>query len=321
MIMNKVLYLMVLILVFLTKPTLAGFYENKSEGWYWYDDPIIEEELESKNEHSIQPKTTEPPKIQSEQDIQKESPPPMSVVWIRENLEKYRDQAIDNPTAENVAAFQLIQRTMLDKASRFRIAASQYALANPMLDESLRRPSNPFGAKGIDKQVRENKKLLLSQLANKIGIIFFYRSDCHFCAQEVRIIKLLKQHYGFNTMAISIDGLPLPGNPFPNYKVDRGHAKKLEVDRVPALFLFKKGEAAVPISFGLILEDQIIERTIYVAKERGWIDDASSKSIDRVNNEVLIEANLLREDANIDFNDTNALVDYLSDYMKSRANR
>jgi conjugal transfer pilus assembly protein TraF len=65
---------------------------------------------------------------------------PLSTAWFRKNLEKYRDRAIDDPSAENVAAYYYLQRVMMDKAHRFTDVAREVVMSDPFLDENQRRP-------------------------------------------------------------------------------------------------------------------------------------------------------------------------------------
>jgi conjugal transfer pilus assembly protein TraF len=53
-------------------------------------------------------------------------PAPLSAAWLRANLERFRDQAIDDPSPRNVALYLYLQRLVLDKAERFAEAGQSH---------------------------------------------------------------------------------------------------------------------------------------------------------------------------------------------------
>ena len=72
------------------------------------------------------------------------APTPLSVAWLRKKFETNRDQAIDAPAPENVAAYFYLQRVMMDKAHRFADVAQEVVMLEPRLDENVRRPISSF---------------------------------------------------------------------------------------------------------------------------------------------------------------------------------
>ena len=110
----------------------GDFYEDRSEGWHWYEDPPPVEEEELK-EIVPQSPVSAPSSTQ-------ESAEPMTTEWLRTMLPQLRDAAIDSPTNENVAAYFYAQRIMFDKAQVFSDKAQQVVNSDPLLDEDLRLP-------------------------------------------------------------------------------------------------------------------------------------------------------------------------------------
>jgi hypothetical protein len=60
------------------------------------------------------------------------APAPLSAAWLRANLERFRDQAIDDPSPRNVALYLYLQRLVLDKAERFAEATQRAVWADPL---------------------------------------------------------------------------------------------------------------------------------------------------------------------------------------------
>ena len=85
------------------------YYHQKERGWFWY-----ETLPEAPAEQESVPETKKPvEKSKTEQTQQTPSPKLLSSEWFRQHLTAYRDQAIDQPTPENVTAYLYLQRIML----------------------------------------------------------------------------------------------------------------------------------------------------------------------------------------------------------------
>ncbi len=153
--------------------TSDSFFEHSEDGWFWYKD---EKPLEpQKPEEQQQPTPTEQLK-----DAENENRA-FSVAWLRKNLPRYRDLAIDKPTPENVRAFLLIQRIMLDKAENFTQAVQTQVVGDALVDESARRGLSTIAVHSLDAKGTEETRNLIKGLSDKTGIFFFFSSTCPYC--------------------------------------------------------------------------------------------------------------------------------------------
>ncbi|MBM4207335.1 MAG: hypothetical protein FJ190_04720 [Gammaproteobacteria bacterium] len=252
----------------------APFYENKERGWFWYEDPLTEEpndvEQPIKEPPPPAPEKKEDPKFTKPLE-----PKPLSSEWFRKNMEKYRDKAIDDPTAENVSTYMYLQRVMLDKAEKFADASQKLMMKDAVLDENARRPIATFGAFAKDDMSNRGIQQAAKKLAEQAGIWFFYYSTCEFCVKEAGVLKGLMNAFGFKVLPIALDGLPLPGGSFPEFMSDHGQGKKLSVETTPALFLVKPDDSggAIQIGQGLLSGEEIVRRAIALAHENGWLNN------------------------------------------------
>jgi conjugal transfer pilus assembly protein TraF len=106
------------------------------------------------------------------------------------------------------------------------------------------------------------------------AVWFFFRSDCPYCEAQAPLLQVLAERYGFTILAVSLDGAPLPGGLFPDYRRDAGHAARLGVVSTPALFLVKpEGPTFAPIAQGLLSLAQLQERITGAAVSQGWISE------------------------------------------------
>jgi len=97
-------------------------------------------------------------------------PAPLKAAWLRANLERFRDQAIDDPTTRNVALYLYLQRLVLDKAERFAEATQRAVWADPLLDETTRRPLATFAANLVNREAGAAREAALAAIADQGGL-------------------------------------------------------------------------------------------------------------------------------------------------------
>ncbi len=298
----------------------SSFYGDKERGWFFYEDPVLEEDEFIQNPA---PPAPEPPPVP----VQKpEQPPvkpagakPLSAEWFRKNMDKYRDRAIDEPTPENVSAYMYLQRVVLDKSEKFAQVTQQVVMSDPVLDENSRRPTATFGAFAMDEKATQGTEKAAKKLAETAGLWFFYASTCQFCLKEIGVLKGLMNAYGFKVLPIALDGLPLPGGEFPDFTIDRGQAKKLGVETTPALFLVKSGAdgGAIQLGQGLLSGNEIIERAIALAHQNGWLDNNEYNDTLKVKPMQVENETIQNIDESV-MNDPGALVKTIRDNLRKQ---
>lgn len=272
------------------------FYNEKEEGWFFYKDPPKEEEIEEtlevqkKNVFSPE-ETTEPnlPAIPVAKDDEAEFG---TVAWIKANLEKAKETAIDNPTEENIERWALIQRLMMDKAENFTIAAQRVVQGNPLIDETIRRPANSFGVNAIDTLALKNKNARLAELAQKAGIWYFYSSTCPYCSKQSQVLRAFAEQYDFTILPISVDGGPDPANIFHNFRINENQAQELQVRQTPSLFLASPENQPVAIARGLISFDEMRNNVLIAAIKQGILSEeewGNTRAVKPLQREVKLE--------------------------------
>jgi conjugal transfer pilus assembly protein TraF len=260
-------------------PTAASaaeqpFYARGSEGWFWYaEEPPPGEEPEPAPEESpvtslarTLDATDEPPGA-----VRPAGPAPLSAAWLRANLERYRDTAIDEPSPRNVALYLYLQRLVIDKAERFAEASQRAVWSDPLLDETTRRPLATFAANLVNHEAAASRDAALAETARVAGLWFLFRSDCPYCEAQAPLLELLSARYGFDVRAVSLDGRALPGGLFADFRSDRGQARALGVVSTPALFLARPPDGIVPLAQGVLSLAELQRRIIHAASDAGWI--------------------------------------------------
>ena len=252
-----------------------NFFQRKGEGWYWYQDPVLQKE---QSEIQSIPMLEQPPSR-----IKKKAKPvkssehqPFSAAWVREMLPKYRDAMWTEPTPENVKAYFLLQRFAIDRSQKVAEVA-QSVIGNRFLDENFRRPISGFGNQFVDQKNVALRKEVLQKIGKDAGLFFFFRSDCPYCERQAPLLELFERMNNVDVLAISVDGGNLQSIKFKSVEVDHGQAQMLGIQRTPALFLVARNKVGTfdfePIGEGLLSMPEIEERIFIAAHRRGLISD------------------------------------------------
>lgn len=253
----------------------ATFYKGKAEGWFWYKDPA--EVVPEKKEKKKQPPPPPPPKAENKPPPKAEpvptGPAVFGVQWIKENLPKYRDKAIDVPTEENVSAYYYLQRLMMDKANKFAEMSSTVIMKDPMLDEDSRRPVATYAANAMNRDVSKRADKVMKDLGEKVGLFFFFKSDCLLCSEQAGVLQGLSNKTGITIYPISMDGKPLDQNIYSEYTIDSGQAKSLNIFNAPALALAIPPNKTAIVGYGAITLDVLQNRILMAARDNGIISN------------------------------------------------
>ena len=274
----------------------ASFWERKSEGWFWYEtepEPAPEEEEPLPEPVVVaQPAESAPPL--PEEPVA--PPPTFSAAWVRENIQRYKDLAWDNPTIENVRAFLYLQRFAFDRSEEFSDVAELAVIGDPLLDEISRRPSATFASQHLDSEAGKARGEILQEVAKKVGVFFFFHSECDLCEHQAPLMKMLEQSAGFSVVPISMDGKALPSNLFKNTRVDNGHAKRMNVLSFPAVYLVSPDDNYESIGQGLMSLPELNYRILVAAKRNGWVsEDVFNKTRPILNLDKNIARNIDQE--------------------------
>lgn len=245
------------------------FYKDRARGWFWREEP------------PAPPKKPDPkPPVQvAATPAQPAEPETFSVEWFRKNLDGIRHRAIDDPTKENVQALLSAERVMRDKATRYAMVTQQVLRESPWLDENVRRPTSAQGEAVAESLANASIDQNAPILAQQSAIWFFYRSDCPYCKEQIGPLQYLRDRYGFRIIPIAIDGAPLPGSPFPNWKTDSGQAAALNVSVTPSLFIVRPPNDFAALAYGLTPAVEILNRAVEIGSAQGWLAPEARQSL------------------------------------------
>lgn len=295
------------------------FYQEKEQGWFWYKDPKEEEEEEKKVLPPLPAPPPAPEKAEEpEATAQPEQPQIFSVKWLRENLDKFRDIAIDDPTEENVSRYYYMQRMMMDKASTFSEMSSKVIMKDPFLDEDSRRPVATYAANAMNKMAADKRDQVLKDLSQKVGLFYFFKSDCALCVEQAGVLQSLNHATGITVIPVSMDGENLPGGGFAEYRVDTGQAEKLGIFQAPALALAIPPNKSEIVGYGAITLDVLYNRILMAAKDAEVIDQKTFASTQPVNDTGLLSMDDTKGITEEMLNDPDALIEYMRSQLAKK---
>lgn len=180
---------------------------------------------------------------------------------IGKELDELKARAILEPTEENVIAYVRFQREQLDRASTFSDTWQRALWQNPEIDYTLQRPVSTVAKRAWSDNRTADRDQVLANLGQRYGMFYFFAQSCGACEIFAPILRSVAQSHRMAVMAVSMDGGP--SRDFPDYVVDSGQRQRMGVpgNATPALVLFDTAtRETVPIGFGIMSADEIIER-------------------------------------------------------------
>ncbi|MDD5056521.1 MAG: conjugal transfer protein TraF [Sideroxydans sp.] len=300
--MKRVLAAITLILMFGVCHAEDG---RPDKGWFFYEtDP---------EPKKPSPTPEKKPQVQAQPEASQPEKKPMTVAWMRKMIPIMQERAYDNPTKENVAAYAYLIRTLGDKMQRYTDVHMELIKTDPFLDMNNSMPFNGTQRDEVMNGAKEVKRKALSLLAQKsAGLFVFFDSKCSFCKTQISIVNNVAKHYKFDVMFISVDGKGLPGAT--GWVKDNGHAKMLGIKRYPTTVLAIPPKTYVPISFGLMAEDQLESTLLTAAKLANLIPADMVKDIDPFTRGVLTLDDM-KDGA---YDDPDKFVDYVKSKLDDR---
>jgi conjugal transfer pilus assembly protein TraF len=248
-----------------TNPEAVGFrgtwwdespWGDPERGFHWYPDPTAKPRPEKQEAEKQKPKAIY--EMNSLDDINKE-------------LKRLKEQAILNPTEQNIHEFLKAQDWIMGKSATFADATRRVVWAKPDLNYQARSPAANFSRmKEYDRKSKSARKNV-QDLAKNHGLIFFARSDCNFCHDQAPVLKWVESEMGIQVMAISLDGGPIPM--YPDAKKDNGVSMMVSggegVSVVPAIYLVnRETKEVIPLGTGVIAGEELAERIWTLTKTK-----------------------------------------------------
>ena len=227
--------------------------QDYPEGWLWYKNPELVEEIEPlKKEESDQVSI---PKDKPKTALER-------MENYKKRFEEAKAQAILEPTLENVAYAQKLHHEMIEQASTFQ---KVWSVAE-MLDVSQKQiPVSPSGAK-IDRKIQKDElDADLKTLAKSFGLIFAFMPNCPYCHKFAPLVVKFAKEHGFDLQGLSKDD-----NCFEGMNCSKNVAAMEAINpnsEYPILYLANpKTKDVIPVARGLVNGDQLRQNMRYAIR-------------------------------------------------------
>lgn len=227
---------LLLVLVVFCSCGQAHFFDKHSQGWFWYEKNV------KQNEKS-------------------EKPPEDRVKYYQQELTRLQQIAWLNPTTANVRRYIKLQNYVMEQSSKFANAWKYVVMQNPELDHTTKFPVNQQGRQVYLEKQATIKNSILQKISKEYGLFYFYKGNCQYCHLMSPVVKRFAKTYGWEVVAISMDGAVMQD--FANAKLNKGQAESLGIKVVPALIAVNpKTKHMLPLAYGFTAEDEIANRAM-----------------------------------------------------------
>lgn len=244
------------------QPNDRRFLDDRERGWFWRElDPTLQEP----------PQEPTPPPGPSAPPAEKAPPQPLTVEWLKVELEKAQIAAINNPTQENVEWNSFLLRLSMDKAKKYTEASIEVNASNPFLDGTASREQTSYGRLLERQSMYEKRRDLVKGVAGDMGLWYFYAESCDYCARFNSALNTFAEAYEMPVLAISMDGGPPRDGFWPDYVRDSGQAAHLQIKQTPTVYLYRPPDQLILFSVGLQTMELLEKRLLRIAEKEGWI--------------------------------------------------
>lgn len=175
-------------------------------------------------------------------------------------------KAMTAQNVENMRNYLALQDFWSTRATNTSRLFEKTMLYHPEFRYETTHPSNNLGIKVSDELRAKKEALILKQLAQTHGLLYFYRGNNPYDQRENAIVDDFSKRYGINLIPVSVDGAIDPR--FPNSRMDRGQGHQLNIRFFPALILVNpQTKQTRPVSYGLVTQDMLARQFYLVATD------------------------------------------------------
>lgn len=226
-------------------------------GWHWYNERTEKKLIKHQ---SVRQKTT------------RDTSAILQMNRFNQLAKNALDQAVLNPTEENLRNYIILQNVIAENASEFSNMWQKVLLEYPSLDYAVKFPTENNAQSVLYEQENQRELSAIHLLAKNNGLFFFYRGNHALDQSLAPVIFDFAHLYHIALIPISVDHHILPlfnqasGGDIQSSQWDQGQAKKMGIDTFPALVLVNpKTQIYQAIHYGYISQDELKHRFLQIA--------------------------------------------------------
>lgn len=208
----------------------TSWYDQKLEGWYYFQEQGIEEAKEK------------PTSLDEAEEV---------LEFEKRQLRKLLSLALLVPTSENVENYMREQNRWVNQSTQFSDVWGKVLLQKPALGDFLLNPTTNYGVLAKRDADLNKRKELLQDLSKKCFLMFFFRGKDSFSEKAAEISNLFASLNHWTVKAISLDGHGVKN--LKDFEIDKGISQNMGVEATPSFFVVNPFEnKAFPVGAGLI---------------------------------------------------------------------
>lgn len=221
------------------------WYNDHYRGWYWFEDPPVEEKKKEKEDSDKEETADVSLDNYTYDDLWN-----MDADSFHKLSDDIRKKAVSKPTEKNVYEYALLQDIARRKAAAF---AGTYMLVSQKYPYLGNRDVSPITVPGLRAREALQKNnieqtLLLNK--DKFGLFVFTSSGCPFCDTQISILDHFTRTYGWEILYSDIS----------NTK-SANLAARYGITQTPSMLLVHRESGdAMPLAQGVVSVDELSRR-------------------------------------------------------------
>ncbi len=219
-----------------------SFFNTKDEGWHFYHDkePITTK----KDPDQAKKNSTSLPSLTPHEK------PPQNLKELKALAQELLDEAVWQPTHQNIANYQCVQKHLMERSERFATLWAENLVREPDLDNTIDHPTSYYGLLAQKEAQAQQHQKMLQIIAQNFMLVLLV--DNTQAAQKLHtIVKTMAQEHRLPLIVVDTHG---------NIEEPK---TKWGVKRLPALVMveLKTGQPHI-VHYGLRAQDELEARMI-----------------------------------------------------------
>ena len=172
-------------------------------------------------------------------------------------------RAMQDLSVDSMKRYIALQDYITKRATKTSRVFDKTMTYYPQYRYGTTHPNSAIGIKLADESHEEKELKAIESVSKTHGIFYFYRGKNKFDERQAPIFSDFVKKHDLEVIPISVDGVI--SEDFPDSKIDKGQAAKLNIQYFPAVVLVNpKTKKTVPVSYGLVTQD-MLSRQFYLA--------------------------------------------------------
>ncbi len=214
------------------KTDTGSFYENRKQGFYWYqDDPAHDDPKEDKKKTVGQIHTMKPEAF-------------------RKLMSQKLETAVQYPTQQNVYEYMVMLDISKKKAQAFSSVMAWVGQNHPELSGQVNFPVSAPGQRAWFAEAGKDMEQTLDKARDRFALVMFSSEQCSYCTAQDKILGFFTRRYQWKVKKLDL-------------KTHQNLAQRFGVTMVPSVILLHRDtQKVLPVSTGVISMDEL-KKNIY----------------------------------------------------------